>query len=156
MRSLVLTDPEFVDLLPPARAEAARYTRDEIYHIIRKPLNKGQTDTALQTYVDWGRGSAVWEHYSAEMRSQEKQNANALKAQTYDAPSPALSCADFHSIKAPVLVITGELAPPNPRDIDTALKSCLGKVEQLRIPKMDYVGYGIDQAVLVGFLAQQR
>src|SRR5437868_7500065 len=84
VRSLAIADADFAELLPTARAEASRATREEIYHIIRKPLNRGQTDLALETYVDWGRGSETWRHLSAETRSEYKQNSNALKAQTYD------------------------------------------------------------------------
>ena len=154
VRSVALIDPEFVDLLPPARAEVARATRQEIYRIIRKPLNKGQTDAAIQTFVDWGKGSGTWEHFTAQVRLQYKQNANALKAQTYDAPSPAFSCADAHNIKAPILLIGREIAPPNARDIETALASCNANAKRLQVPRTEYVGYGADPVALSEFLAK--
>lgn len=153
-RSVTIVDPQFVDLLPPARAELARATREEIYRIIRKPMNKGQTDTALQTYVDWAQGSGAWEHLTAEERSRYKQNANALKAQTYDAPSPAFSCAEAHNIKAAVLLIGAEFAPPNARDISTALSSCAANAQQIQVQNKDYVGYGVDANALMEFWAK--
>jgi len=156
VRRIAIADPDFAELLPAARAEASRATRDEIYHIIRKPLNKGQIDAALETYVDWGKGSQTWRHLSADARSEYKQNSNALKAQTYDAPSPALSCADFRKIKAPVLLLTGELAPPNTHDAASALSSCLPNGKNVQITGREYVGYQVDGAALSQFLATAR
>ena len=156
VRSMVLIDPEFVDFLPPARAEVARATRQEIYRIIRKPLNKGQTDAAIQIFVDWGKGSGTWEHFTAETRSQYKQNANALKAQTYDAPSAAFSCSDAHNIKVPTLLIAGKIAPPNAHDIETVLGSCIANAQKLLVPNREYVGHGVDAIALADFLAKQR
>ncbi|MEO5936013.1 MAG: alpha/beta fold hydrolase, partial [Terriglobales bacterium] len=53
VRSLTLSEPAFENLLDAKRAYRARWARDEIYNVIRKPLTKANPEKGVQVYHDW-------------------------------------------------------------------------------------------------------
>lgn len=134
VRSLVLLDPDFEQMLDSKRAYAAKYARLEIYSIVHKALSKDSPERAVQTYLDWLRGSGSYTSLAIEDQARLKQNANALKAQAFAKEDNSFACADAKKLKLPVLLLTGQPATPNKVMMMATLADCLPQAEQMIVP----------------------
>jgi pimeloyl-ACP methyl ester carboxylesterase/quercetin dioxygenase-like cupin family protein len=157
VKTLTISEPGFEALLDPSRAYRSRYAREEIYNIIRKPLSKGDVEKPVQIYLDW-LGAEKWSNLGAEDQYRRKQNANALRAQTVFALTPAFACADAKRIAAPTLLVSGEKRSPNSAEITGILSACIPNAERATVPNSGPAPY-LDNPegysrVLTDFLAK--
>ncbi|HUR36568.1 MAG TPA: alpha/beta fold hydrolase [Terriglobales bacterium] len=159
VRSLVLSEPGFDQLLDAKRAYRTRWARDEIFNVIRKPLSKQNPEKGVQVYHDWIAETESWNQLDAQEQYERKQNANALRTQTIDPNPPAFTCEDAKKIKAPTLVIAGQNRSPNSAEITGTLAACLANSERATISNAGPAAY-LDNAeeynqVLLQFLQKR-
>jgi pimeloyl-ACP methyl ester carboxylesterase len=129
VKGLVLTEPAYEQMLDKTMAFRSEFAREEIYGIIRKPLVKDKPEKGIQVYVDW-QGYRSWAGMSTEEQFREKQNANALHAQTLDAAAPNFNCATAKKIIAPTLILSGQRRSPNSAEIAGVLSGCIANAER--------------------------
>jgi pimeloyl-ACP methyl ester carboxylesterase len=86
----------------------------------------------VQVYVDW-QGYRSWAGMSTEEQFREKQNANALHAQTLDAAAPNFNCATAKKITAPTLILSGQRRSPNSAEIAGVLSGCIANAERATV-----------------------
>jgi pimeloyl-ACP methyl ester carboxylesterase len=157
VKALVITEPAYEQLLDATLAMRARYAREEIYGIIRKPLTKDKPEKGVQVYVDW-LGYQAWDALSTEEQFRRKQNGNALHAQTFDATPPNFTCATAKKITAPTLILSGQKRSPNSAEIAGVLSACVPNAERATVPNAGAAVY-VDNAadadkLLVEFLGK--
>lgn len=158
VRSLTLSEPAFENLLDAKRAYRARWARDEIYNVIRKPLSKSNPEKGVQVYHDWLAETDAWSQLDPQEQYDRKQNANALRAQTFDPAAPLFTCESAKKIKTPTLVVAGQNRSPNSAEITGTLAACLPNSERVSISNAGPAAY-LDNAeeynqALLQFLAK--
>ncbi|HUS19704.1 MAG TPA: alpha/beta fold hydrolase [Terriglobales bacterium] len=158
VRSLVLSEPGFDNLLDEKRAYRTRWARDEIFNVIRKPLSKQNPEKGVQVYHDWLAETESWSQLDPQEQYERKQNANALRAQTVDPSAPNFTCQDAKKIKQPTLVVAGQNRSPNSAEITGTLAACLANSDRATISNAGPAAY-LDNAeeynsVVMQFLAK--
>jgi pimeloyl-ACP methyl ester carboxylesterase len=74
----------------------------------------------------------------AAEKERRRQNAYSLAAYGEHPDPPAFRCEDGTKIKAPVLVVRGELSTPNDITITERLIGCVAGAERLAVPKASH------------------
>ncbi|MCU1287121.1 MAG: hypothetical protein JWO13_3471 [Acidobacteriales bacterium] len=133
VKTLAISEPGFDAMLDSSRAYNTRFAREEIYGIIRKPLTKGDPVKGVQMYVDWLRAER-WDTMPVDEQFRRKQNAYALRDQSFFAAPPAFACPEAKKITAPTLLISGQNRSPNSAEISGILSACVPNAERVSVP----------------------
>jgi non-heme chloroperoxidase len=134
VRSLVLIEPIMDDFLNERMQTSARYEREEIFGIIRKPMRKGDFTRGVQQYVDWAREGPAWDQLRPDLQLQKRENGNSLTAQLEHASAPQFGCDDAKRIKAPTLIVSGNNPSPFSKASIDGLKSCVAGSTSAAVP----------------------
>ena len=127
VRSMVLTEPALLSLLPASAPERAGLAG---LATARERLAKGDTDGAIASFVDTiiGPGASLLVPPSTRVMINDNLAALRREAAAPD-PDPVFSCADAARVRAPVLLLTGGSSPPFFLAIARELAACLPRVE---------------------------
>ncbi len=156
VRSMVLTEPALLSLLPasaPERSGLAGLTT------ARERLANGDTDGAIASFVDTiiGPGASLLVPQSTRVMINDNLAALRREAAAPD-PDPVFSCADAARVRAPVLLLTGGSSPPFFLAIARELAACLPVVEHVSVPGAAHAVHAQQPArfneLVLGFLAK--
>lgn len=129
---LVLAEGSTDGLLPlPSEEQLAG--RKKFAEQTENALKTRGADAGLEYAVDTLNGKGAWSRYPAPVQSFHRDNAWTIVAGIKDT-SPRATCAEFGSLKMPVLLITGQNTSPRYKQIVAAQVKCLPRATTVVIP----------------------
>jgi non-heme chloroperoxidase len=158
VRSLFLTEPALLALIPSGTPEAAQVAQLDT---ARKLLAGGDATGALQAFVDVIIAPGAWQLMPASTRQMLTDNLPELRREAAMPPGdPAFGCEDARHIEAPVLLVTGGASPAFFKAIDERLAGCLPSVDAVTVPGAAHAVHAQQPArfneMLVAFLTKHR
>ena len=177
VRTLVLEEPPVVSLfvksVPPRPVDLLRLfvTRPRTAIAIlkfgagtiarvQKAFQRGEDDRAMRIFCHGVLGKAPFERFNEARLEQMRDNLSELRAFVLGAGFPILGDDDVRGIRAPVLLVTGELSPPFAFRMTDRLEELLPTVERVEIPDASHLMHeenapAVNEAI-VGFLGRHR
>jgi non-heme chloroperoxidase len=132
VRSLFLTEPALLALVPGRSPEAAEVARLDI---ARRLLAGGDADGALHAFVDVIIAPGAWQLMPASTRQMLTDNLPELRREAAMPPGdPPFGCEDARRVDAPVRLVTGGSSPAFFKAIAERLAGCLPSVEAVTVP----------------------
>jgi pimeloyl-ACP methyl ester carboxylesterase len=119
-----------------------------------------RSDTVMRTFGHGVLGKEPFEQLPEPRKEQMRENLSSMRAQLLGEGFPPLSDDDVSSIKAPVLLLTGERSPPVFIRLTDRLEELLPTVSRADIPDASHVMHeenasAVNEAI-AGFLTQYR
>jgi pimeloyl-ACP methyl ester carboxylesterase len=156
VRTLVIEEPPVVPLflttMPPRPAALLRLLasrpRTAIALLqfgartiapVQKAFERGDGEKALRTFVRGVLGDGPFDRLPEARKQQMRENLSALRAQVLGAGLPPLSDDEVRGIRAPVLLVTGEISPRVLLRLTDRLEELLPIVERVEIPDASHV-----------------
>ncbi len=177
VRTLVLEEPPVVSLfvksVPPRPVDLLRLfvTRPRTAIAIlkfgagtiarvQKAFQRGEDAKAMRIFCHGVLGKAPFERFPEARLEQMRDNLSELRAFVLGAGFPILGDDDVRGIRAPVLLVTGELSPPFAFRITDRLEELLPTVERVEIPNASHLMHeenapAVNEAI-VEFLGRHR
>jgi pimeloyl-ACP methyl ester carboxylesterase len=178
VRTLVLEEPPLPQLfrlsMPIRTAEVLRFfwtqprTAIGILKIlattfapVRKAFQRGEDEKALRIFARGVLGKEPFERVPNARVEQMRDNLNTLRADMLrPLEQPPLGDDDVRGIRAPALLVTGELSPPVVVPLADRLEELLPTVERVEIPAASHLMHeenasAVNEAIL-GFLGRHR
>jgi pimeloyl-ACP methyl ester carboxylesterase len=177
VRTLVLEEPPVVSLfvksVPPRPVDLLRLfvTRPRTAFAIlkfgatmarvQKAFQRGEDDKAMRTFIHRALGREPYERLPEARREQMRDNVSELRALSLGgARFPPLGDDDVRGIRAPVLLVTGELSPAIAVHMTDRLEELLPIVERVEIRAASHLMHeenapAVNEAI-VGFLGRNR
>ena len=158
VRSLFLTEPALLGLVPPGTPEAAQVAQLDT---ARRLLASGDTGGALHAFVDVIIAPGAWQLMPASTRQMMTDNLPELRREAAMPPGdPPFECEDARHIEVPVLLVTGGSSPAFFKTIDERLAGCLPSVDTVTVPGAAHAVHAQQPArfneLLVAFLMKHR
>lgn len=124
-------------------------------------IHAGDHGAAVAAYVDLASPAAGWKGLDATWQAYYLDNARTLSLAVKDDTLRPPGCEALGSIRAPVLVIAGELTPPAMQATNEALMRCLPRSAQfVAVPRAGHYWYADNPAdgaqLLLAFLRGER
>jgi pimeloyl-ACP methyl ester carboxylesterase len=129
---LVLAEAATDAFLPAPSAEQ-RANRQKFAEQTESLLKSKGADTALELAVDTLNGKGAWSRYPAAVQGFHRDNAWTIVGTARD-NSPRGTCADFGTLKMPVLLVTGQNTSPRYKQILAEQARCLPAARTAVIP----------------------
>jgi len=176
VRTLVLEEPPVSPLFvsfPPRPAELLRLlvTRPRTaiallswmagtFAPLTKAFRRGQDDEAMRIFAHGVLGKGPFERLPEARKHQIRDNLSTLRAGILRPGVPPLRDDDVRSIRAPVLLVTGQLSPPALLRLTDRLEELLPIVERVEIAGASHLMHeenasAVNEAIL-GFLERRR
>jgi len=176
VRSLVLEEPPVVSLFtstPPRPAELLRLfatrPRTAVAFLkfatgamvpAQKAFERGEDEKAMKLFLVGVLGAKAYERLPEASLQAMRENLSAARAQLLGAGFPPLGDDEVRSVRAPTLLITGELSPAFMLRLTDRLEELLPTVERIEIPDASHVMHeenapAVNEAIL-GFLHRQQ
>jgi pimeloyl-ACP methyl ester carboxylesterase len=176
VRTLVLEEPPVVPLfvsMPPRPAELLRLfaTRPRTGIALlgfvtrtlapaQKALERGEDEGAMETFLVGVLGRAAYEQLSEARMAQLRENRKSFRAQILGAGFPTIGDDDVRSVRAPVLLLTGEHSPAFLLRLTDRLEELLPTVDRAEIPNASHAMHeenasAVNEAI-VGFLGRHH
>ena len=129
---------------------------------VRKAFERGEDEKAVWIFVRGVMGKKPIEQIPEEIREQLNENRNELRALMLhpDPETLPLGHEAVRSMRAPVLLVTGELSPAFALRITDRLEELLPIVDRVEIPEASHLMHvenaaAVNEAI-IGFLGRQR
>ena len=176
IRTLVLEEPPVLPLFmsfPPRPTELLRLfaTRPRTAVVILnslartfaplgKAFRRGEDDEAMRIFAHGVLGKAPFERLPEARKQQIRANLSTLRAGMLRPGVPPLRDDDVRSIRAPVLLVTGELSPHALVRLTDRLEELLPIVDRVEIAGASHLMHeenasAVNEAIL-GFLGRRR
>jgi pimeloyl-ACP methyl ester carboxylesterase len=155
VRTLVLAEPPVLALFvstPPRPSELLRLfvTRPRTAGAIlgfgagtiaraTKAFERGEDDKAMKIFAQGVLGKESFARLPEARKEQMRENLNAARAQLLGAGFPPLGDDEVRSIRAPVLLVTGERSPAVFLRLTDRLEELLPIVERVEIPAASHL-----------------
>jgi pimeloyl-ACP methyl ester carboxylesterase len=127
---------------------------------VQKAFQRGEDAKAMRIFCHGVLGKAPFERFPEARLEQMRDNLSELRAFVLGAGFPILGDDDVRGIRAPVLLVTGELSPPFAFRMTDRLEELLPTVERVEIPDASHLMHeenapAVNEAI-VGFLGRHR
>jgi pimeloyl-ACP methyl ester carboxylesterase len=133
---LVLAEAATDALLPAPSAEQLANRKKFAEHTEGVLKSKGP-DAALEFAVDTLNGKGAWSRYPAVVQAIHRDNAWTVIGTARDTSARG-TCADFGSLKMPVLLVTGQNTSPRYKRILEEQARCLPSSKTAVIPNVGH------------------
>jgi non-heme chloroperoxidase len=135
IRSLVLIEPRLLQLLPKTpETDTYHAERRELTQKVIGLLRVGDEKQAVKSFLIFTRGAVGEEKISASVVEVMEDNVHTLRPMLAAVEPPnTFVCEDAQRIRAPVLLVSGELSPKIYAPLMSRLQKCLQKSEQVTI-----------------------
>jgi non-heme chloroperoxidase len=158
IRTLALTEPAMLSLVPPGSQAAADVAA---LQTARSLISRGEPDNALRAFVDAVFGAGAYGLIPTSTREMLTDNLPELRREAAAPPwDPPFTCDDARAVKAPVLLVTGGSSRSFFKAIDERLAECLPRVEPVTVPGASHAVHAQQTArfneLLVAFLTRHR
>ncbi|MBV8521952.1 MAG: alpha/beta hydrolase [Acetobacteraceae bacterium] len=136
IRSLLLAEPGgtldgSLQVTGASAGDAGKH--GSYYSPMLEHLRRGETDAALEIFLDAVSGPGTWSRANRRIREMLRDNARTLFGQVKE-QRPPYSRDDAGSIRAPTLLIGGAKSPPPFPQIIDALVQAIPGAERVTIP----------------------
>jgi len=127
---------------------------------VQKAFQRGEEAKALQIFAQGVLGKESFDRLPEARKEQMRENVSTLRAGLLGVGFPPLGDDDVRGIRAPVLLLTGELSPAVLLRLTDRLEELLPTVERVEIPGASHLMHednasAVNQAI-VGFLGRHR
>jgi pimeloyl-ACP methyl ester carboxylesterase len=177
VRTLVSEEPPVLSLLglsePPRPTELLRLFVDRPRTAIavlkfgagtvapvQKSFQRGEDDKALRTFAQGVLGKDSFERLPEARKEQMRDNLSTLRARLFGVGAPPLRDEDVRCIRAPVLLVTGELSPAVFLRLTDRLEELLPIVVRVVIPGASHLAHEDNAAAvneaIVDFIGRHR
>ncbi len=125
---------------------------------VTKAFQRGEDDKALRIFLQGVLGVESFEKIPEAIRVRARENLSTLRAQMLHPEHPPLSLDEVRGIRAPALLVTGQLSPRMVIPLTDRLEELLPVVERVEIPNASHIMHeenpaAVNEAIL-GFLAK--
>ena len=136
IRSLTLGEPPVMPLLKTTPEGDALLTTAIATSIASsEAFKQGNDEEGVRRFVNGVLGEGSYEKLPPSVLKRLMDNAQELKGETSSRNLfPPTTCEDVQKVKAPTLVVDGELSPKRFHVINDMLEHCLPSVERATIP----------------------
>ena len=136
IRSLTLGEPPVMPLLKTTPEGDALLTAAITRSIATsEAFKQGNDEEGVRRFVNGVLGEGSYEKLPPPVLKRLMDNAQELKGETSSRNLfPPTTCEDVQKVKAPTLVVDGELSPKRFHVINDMLERCLPSVERATIP----------------------
>jgi non-heme chloroperoxidase len=137
IRSLTLGEPPIMPLLkttPEGDAVLGTVITGSI--ATSEAFKQGNDEEGVRRFLNGVLGEGSYQKLPPPVLKRVMDNVQELKGETLHSQDlfPPITCEDVQKVKAPTLVLDGELSPKMFRLINDMLKHCLPSVERVTIP----------------------
>jgi pimeloyl-ACP methyl ester carboxylesterase len=163
VRTLVLGEPPILPWLAhiPAGGTLVEEFMASAFIPASEAFRQGNLEQGVLAFIDGVIGEGSFDHMPPPARAMMLDNAPEMRLETSTNPDvylPAVSCEEVGSIKAPTLLVKGEISPRMFHLIVDELQRCMPNAAQVTIPGASHAIHGMNpraynQAVLA-FLAK--
>jgi pimeloyl-ACP methyl ester carboxylesterase len=137
IRSLTLAEPSLVPLLKTTPEGDALLTSFITTSIVPSSdaFKQGNNEEGVRRFVNGVLGEGSYEKLPPPVQTRVMDNVQELKGELSSQDLyPPTTCEDVQKVKAPTLLVDGELSPKMFHVIDDMLEHCLPSVERATIP----------------------
>ena len=137
IRSLTLAEPSLVPLLKATPEGDALLTSFITTSIVPSSdaFKQGNNEEGVRRFVNGVLGEGSYEKLPPPVQTRVMDNVQELKGELSSQDLyPPTTCEDVQKVKAPTLLVDGELSPKMFHVIDDMLEHCLPSVERATIP----------------------
>jgi non-heme chloroperoxidase len=137
IRSLTLAEPSLVPLLKTTPEGDALLTSFITTSIVPSSdaFKQGNDEEGVRRFVNGVLGEGSYEKLPRPIQTRVMDNVQELKGELSSQDLyPPTTCEDVQKVKAPTLLVDGELSPKMFHVIDDMLEHCLPRVERATIP----------------------
>ena len=137
IRSLTLAEPSLVPLLKTTPEGDALLTSFITTSIVpsSEAFKQGNDEEGVRRFVNGVLGEGSYEKLPPPVLKRVMDNVQELKGELSSQDRyPPTTCDDVQKVKAPTLLVDGELSPKMFHVIDNMLEHCLPSVERVTIP----------------------
>ena len=136
IRSLTLAEPPIMPLLKTTPEGDALLTTAIATSIASsEAFKQGNDEEGVRRFVNGVLGEGSYQKLSPPVLKRLMDNVQELKGETSSQNLfPPTTCEDVQKVKAPTLVVDGELSPKRFHVINDMLEHCLPSVERATIP----------------------
>jgi len=113
----------------------------------------GDIDGGLEIFIDMAGGPGSWKNRPEAERQIVRDNAWTIKG-TQEEQRRRVTCAELEGLKAPVLLVGGELSPPSRGAILNVIEPCFKNRVRVTIPNASHAMNRINPAAFNTAVAQ--
>jgi pimeloyl-ACP methyl ester carboxylesterase len=163
VRTLALAEPPAQPLMVtlPGGADMLEQVRNGAWVRSAEAFEAGDLEEGVRRFLDGAVGAGTFDSMPERTRNAMMKNAPEMSAATladYATFMPEFTCDDASRIKAPTLLMRGELSPPMYYLINDELARCIPHAEQALIHKAAHVLHAQNpqehDRVVLAFLAR--
>jgi pimeloyl-ACP methyl ester carboxylesterase len=127
---------------------------------VQKAFQRGEDDKALRIFAQGVLGKECFDRVPEARKEQMRDNLSTLRARLFGTGAPPLGDQDVRGIRAPVLLVTGELSPAVFLRLTDRLEEALPIVVRVAIPGASHLAHednapAVNEAI-VNFLGRYR
>lgn len=135
VRSVVVMEPVLLGMVTGEEGEALRASRQKSVDAAKAAFSAGDDEQAVRVITDWALRPRTYQQLPPPAKATFVENAKALRAQlTSTAAPPDFSCEDAKALKAPLLLVEGELTSRELTATSRTLQGCRPEAERVVIP----------------------
>ena len=140
IRSLILIEPRLLELLPKTpETDTYHAERRELTQKVIGLLGAGDEKQAVKSFLTFTRGAVGEQKISASVLEVMEDNVHTLRPMLAAVEPPnTFVCEDAQRIRAPVLLVKGELSPKIYAPLMSQLQKCLQKSEKVTISESSH------------------
>jgi pimeloyl-ACP methyl ester carboxylesterase len=163
VRSLTLGEPPILPWLEGKKECTQTLTAfaTNAWEPSKRAFQRGDMEEGVRSFINGVLGEGAFDKLPREVRAVMIDNAPEMKAET---SSPVyfseFTCDDARKIKAPTLLLTGELSPPMFRQIIKELKRCMHEADCSEIPRSSHMMQAGNpeafNAKVMGFISRRK
>jgi len=137
IRSLTLGEPNIVPLIattPEGDALLATFVKTSLVPS-REAFKQGNDEEGVRRFLNGALGEGSYEKLPNPVQKRLMDNAQELKGETSSQDLlPPITCEDVQKVKAPTMLLDGELSPKMFHLVNDMLERCLPSAERAMIP----------------------
>lgn len=156
VRKLVLLEPSLLSLAAPAPGAAPDPNIARV-RTARAMLDRGETEAALEYYVDDLNGRGAWKARAEPERQVVRDNAWTITGPLH---ADIVDCGDLRQLPMPILLVEGEKGVPSLRRLLGEAQKCAPGARRTLIPgaghRMNRDNPAAFEAALTAFLEDER
>lgn len=154
VRKLVLLEPSLLSLAAPAGGPDPNIARVQT---ARTMLKAGDTEAALEFYIDDLNGRGAWKARAEPDRQVVRDNAWTITGPLH---ADIVGCDDLRAMRMPILLVEGEKGVPSLRRLLAEAQKCAPAARRVLIPgaghRMNRDNPAAFEAALADFLDDRR
>ena len=136
VKTLVLGEPPVISLLEANPSYYSKDIENTFRHsLVREAIDRGDAENAVRIFLDGVIGTeGYFNQLPSDARAMIMENVKSLSGELASIITQRFTCEDAQRVRAPTLLVKGELSPKLFHNIIDILAGCLPNNEQATIP----------------------